>query len=106
LSQEDSETEFTSDSVADGGPVGTEKTSSVLITALLSLQTLLDDSDSNKELVADLDAFLLDSNKETVAELHAFLSPNEDDGGSLMSKIASFDAQLVIARDRILRISA
>ncbi|KAM0916287.1 hypothetical protein ACQ4PT_010353 [Festuca glaucescens] len=62
---EDSETEFTGDSVADDGPVGREKTSSVLITALLSLsQTLLDDSDGNKELVADLDAFLLDITKK------------------------------------------
>uniref|UniRef100_A0ACD5X6J7 Uncharacterized protein n=2 Tax=Avena sativa TaxID=4498 RepID=A0ACD5X6J7_AVESA len=105
--KEDSETEFTSDSVVDDGPVCTEKASSVLIAALQSLsQALMDGNDSNKEIVADLDAFLLDTTKKTVAELDVFLRPNEDGEGSLMSKIASFDAQLVTARDRILRISA
>uniref|UniRef100_A0ACD5WG09 Uncharacterized protein n=1 Tax=Avena sativa TaxID=4498 RepID=A0ACD5WG09_AVESA len=106
-SKEESETEFTSGSVVDNGPVGKEKASSVLIAALQSLsQALMDGNDSNKEIVGDLDVFLLDSNKETVAELDVFLRPNEDGEGSLMSKIASFDAQLVTARDRILRISA
>lgn len=91
-SKEESETEFTGDSVADGGPVGTEKASAVLVAALQSLnQALMDDSDSNKEIVGELDAFL---------------RPNVDGEGSLMSKITSLDAQLVTARDRILRISA
>jgi hypothetical protein len=45
------------------------------------------------------------SNKEIAAELDAFLRPNENGDGFLMSKIVSFDAQLVTARDRILRIS-
>ncbi|XP_047088261.1 uncharacterized protein LOC124700126 [Lolium rigidum] len=91
-SKKESETEFTGDSVADDGPVGKEKASSLLVAALESLsQALMDDSGSNKEIVAELDAFL---------------HPNEDDNGSLRSKIASFDAQLLTARDRILRISA
>ncbi|KAM0824632.1 hypothetical protein ACQ4PT_070068 [Festuca glaucescens] len=91
-SKKESETEFTGDSVADDGPVGKEKASSLLVTALESLsQALMGDSGSNKEIVAELDAFL---------------HPNEDDNGSLMSKITSFDTQLITARDRILRISA
>ncbi|KAF7011454.1 hypothetical protein CFC21_025766 [Triticum aestivum] len=105
-SKEDSETEVTGDSVADDGPVGTEETSSILVTALQSLsQTLMDGSDSNKELVVELDDFLLDSTNETAMELAAFLRPTEDDKDSLMSKIITLDAQLMTARDRILRIS-
>ncbi|KAM0903749.1 hypothetical protein ACQ4PT_018464 [Festuca glaucescens] len=85
--KEESETEFT-----DNGPVGTEEASSVLVAALQSLsEALMADGDSNSEIVAELDAFL---------------RPNVDGEGSLMSKITSLDAQLVTARDRILRISA
>jgi hypothetical protein len=106
LSQEDSETEVTGDRVADDGPVGTEEASSILVTALQSLsQALMDGSDSNKELVVELDDFLLDSTNETAVELAAFLRPTEDDKDSLMSKIITLDAQLMTARDRILRIS-
>uniref|UniRef100_A0ACD6A7J5 Uncharacterized protein n=1 Tax=Avena sativa TaxID=4498 RepID=A0ACD6A7J5_AVESA len=104
-SKEESETEFPGDSDADDVPVGAEKASSVLVAALQSLsQTLMGGGGSNIEMLAELDS-LLDSNK-AVVELDAFLCPNEDGEGSLMSKIASFDAQLVTARDRILRISA
>ncbi|KAM0863851.1 hypothetical protein ACQ4PT_044320 [Festuca glaucescens] len=91
-SKKESETESTGDSVADDGPVGTEKASSLLVVALQSLsQALIDDGGSNKEIVTEFDAFL---------------HPKEDEAGSLMSKITSFDAQLITARDRILRISA
>ncbi|SPT20253.1 unnamed protein product [Triticum aestivum] len=105
-SKEDSETEVTGYRVADDGPVGTEEASSILVTALQSLsQALMDGSDSNKELVVELDDFLLDSTNETAVELAAFLRPTEDDKDSLMSKIITLDAQLMTARDRILRIS-
>ncbi|KAM0911024.1 hypothetical protein ACQ4PT_013773 [Festuca glaucescens] len=80
-SKEKSKTEFTGDSVADGGPVGTKKAPAVLVAALQSLnQALMDDSDNNKEIVGELDAFL---------------RPNVDGEGSLMSKITSLDAQLI-----------
>ena len=105
-SKEDSETEVTGDRVADDGPVGTEEASSILVTALHSLsQALMDGSDSNKELLVELHDFLLDSTNETAVELAAFLRPTEDDKDSLMSKIITLDAQLMTARDRILRIS-
>uniref|UniRef100_A0ACD5XB46 Uncharacterized protein n=1 Tax=Avena sativa TaxID=4498 RepID=A0ACD5XB46_AVESA len=85
-SKEESETEL------DDGPVGTKQGPSVLVAALQSLsQALMDDGDSNGRIVAELDAFL---------------RPNVVDEGSLVSKITSLDAQLVTARDRILRISA
>lgn len=101
MSQEDTE-----DRVADDGPVGTEEASSILVTALQSLsQALMDGSDNNKELVAELDAFLLDSTNETAVELGAYLRPTEYDKDSLMRKITTLDAQLMTARDRILRIS-
>uniref|UniRef100_A0ACD6A8E7 Uncharacterized protein n=1 Tax=Avena sativa TaxID=4498 RepID=A0ACD6A8E7_AVESA len=85
-SKEESEAEL------DDGPVGTKQGPSVLVAALQSLsQALMDDGDSNREIVAQLDAFL---------------RPNVVDEGSLVSKITSLDSQLVTARDRILRISA
>ncbi|CAM0908577.1 unnamed protein product [Alopecurus aequalis] len=89
-SKEESETEFMGDSVADDGPVGTNQASTVLVAALQSFsQALMNDSDNNKEIVAQLDAFL---------------GPSKDDEGSLISKMTSLDAQLRTARDRILRI--
>lgn len=91
-SKEKSKTEFTGDSVADDGPVGTKKAPAVLVAALESLnQALMDDSDINKDIVGELDDFL---------------RPNVDGEGSLLSKITSLDAQLVTARNRILTISA
>ena len=91
MSQEESETEFTE--FTDDAPVGTEKASSVLVAALQSLGQVLMMVDG-------------DSNKEIVAQLDTFLRPNVDGEGFLMSKITSLDAQLVTARDRILRIKA
>jgi hypothetical protein len=44
-------------------------------------------------------------NKEIAATLEAFLRPNEDDDGSFISKITNLDAQLITARDRMLRTS-
>ncbi|KAM0913102.1 hypothetical protein ACQ4PT_012376 [Festuca glaucescens] len=113
-SKEESETEFTGeDSVADDGSVGTEKASSVLVAALDSLrEDLMDDGGITKEIYAAVDASLHpdadrdDINKYVVAKLDAFLRTNEDGDGSLLSKITSFDAQLITARGRILRISA
>ncbi|KAM0894657.1 hypothetical protein ACQ4PT_024304 [Festuca glaucescens] len=84
-SKEESETEFTGDSTTHNDPMCTEKATSVLVAALQSLsQALVDDGGSNIEILTELHAFLLDSNKETVAELNAFLilRPNEDDKGS------------------------
>ena len=70
----------------------TEEASTVLLTALESFsQALINDSDSNKEIVAELDAFLC---------------PTEDGSRSLISKMTSLDAQLRTARDRILKIRA
>lgn len=86
--------------------MGTQEASSTLVTALQSLsQALKDGSESNKELLAELDTFLLDSTNETAVELGAFLRPSEDEKDSLMSMISTLDAQLITARDRILRIS-
>ncbi|CAM0877934.1 unnamed protein product [Alopecurus aequalis] len=89
--KEESETEFTGEcSVADDGPVGTREASNVLVAALQSLtQALVNDGDGNKEMVAELDAFL---------------GPTEDDEGSLIRKITTLDARLRNARDCILRI--
>jgi hypothetical protein len=112
LSQEESETEFTEDSVADDVPVGTENASSVLVAALESLSQalMMDDGGITKEIVAAVHASLHPGadqdgiTKNVMATLDAFLRPNED-GDGLLSKITSFDAQLITARDRILRIS-
>jgi hypothetical protein len=111
LSQEESETEFTEDSVADDVPVGTENASSVLVAALESLsQALMDDGGITKEIVAAVHASLHPGadqdgiTKNVMATLDAFLRPNED-GDGLLSKITSFDAQLITGRDRILRTS-
>ncbi|XP_047072906.1 uncharacterized protein LOC124682219 [Lolium rigidum] len=108
-SKEESETEFTEDSVADDGHVGTEKASSVLVAALESLsQALMDDGCITKEIVAAVHASLHPSadqdgiTKNVMATLDAVLRPNED-GDGLLSKITSFDAQLITGRDRILR---
>uniref|UniRef100_A0ACD5X9V9 Uncharacterized protein n=1 Tax=Avena sativa TaxID=4498 RepID=A0ACD5X9V9_AVESA len=91
-SKEESETEFTGDTVANDRPVCTEQASTVLVTALQSFsQTLINDGDGNKEIVAELDGFL---------------HPTQDGEGSLIRKMTTLDAQLRTARDRILRISA
>ncbi|KAM0903748.1 hypothetical protein ACQ4PT_018463 [Festuca glaucescens] len=91
-SKEESETEFIGGSVADDRPVCTEEASTVLVTALKSFsQALMNYSDSNKEIVAELDAFF---------------GPTEDNEGSLIRKMAILDAQLRTARDRLLRIRA
>ncbi|CAM0952266.1 unnamed protein product [Alopecurus aequalis] len=88
--KEEPETEVMGDSVADF--VGTKEASTVLVTALQSFrQALMNDSDSNNEIVAQLDAFL---------------GPSKDDEGPLISKMTTLDAQLRTARDRILRIRA
>ncbi|KAE8800586.1 hypothetical protein D1007_23814 [Hordeum vulgare] len=82
-SKEESETE-------DDDPKDTEETSSVLIAALQSFSQALMNADIEKEIVA---------------ELHAFLRPTKDDKGSLISRITTSDAQMTTARNRILRIS-
>jgi hypothetical protein len=92
LLQLKSKADFTVDNVADVGPVGTKKNPVVLVSALQSLnQALMNDNDTNKYIVGELDVFLC---------------PNMDGESSLMSKITSLDAQLVTARNRILRTSA
>jgi molecular chaperone GrpE len=58
VSQEESETEFNGGSVADDRPVCAEEASTVLVTALKSFrQALMNYSDSNKEIVSELEAF-------------------------------------------------
>ncbi|VAH10342.1 unnamed protein product [Triticum turgidum subsp. durum] len=81
--QEESETE-------DDDPKDTEETSSVLIAALQSFSQALMNADKEKEIVAELDAFL---------------RPAKDGKGSLISRIATLDVQMTTARNRILRIS-
>ena len=83
MSQDESETE-------DDDPMDTEEASSVLIAALQSF---------SQALVYD------DEEKDIVTEVHVFLCPTLDHRGSLISKIATLDAQMTIARDHILRIS-
>nr|XP_051207747.1 uncharacterized protein LOC127323679 [Lolium perenne] len=57
-SKEESETEFIRGSVADDRPVCAEEASTVLVTALKSFrQALMNYSDSNKEIVSELEAF-------------------------------------------------
>ncbi|CAM0952265.1 unnamed protein product [Alopecurus aequalis] len=107
--KEESETGFMGDSVA--GPMGTNEASIVLVTTLGSFrQALMNDSDSNNEIVAQLDAFLGPSKDDEgpliMAQLDAFLGPSKDDEGPLISKMTTLDAQLRTARDRILRIRA
>lgn len=82
-SKEESETE-------DDDPKDTEETSSVLIAALQSFSQALMNADKEKEIVAELDAFL---------------RPAKDGKGSLISRIATLDVQMTTARNRILRIS-
>ncbi|KAF7076199.1 hypothetical protein CFC21_080889 [Triticum aestivum] len=82
-SKEESETE-------DDDPKDTEETSSVLIAALQSFSHALMNADKEKEIVAELDAFL---------------RPTEDGKGSLISRIATLDAKMTTVRNRILRIS-
>ncbi|XBI74913.1 hypothetical protein VPH35_068359 [Triticum aestivum] len=81
--QEESETE-------DDDPKDTEETSSVLIAALQSFSQALMNADKEKEIVAELDAFL---------------RPAKDGKCSLISRIATLDVQMTTARNRILRIS-
>jgi hypothetical protein len=85
MPQEDSETEVTGDSV-DGGPVG-EEAPPVLFAALGSFQEALIGNDNSK--FVEIEAFLL-----------------EGEINSLQNRIASFDAGLAVARDRVLRIGA
>ncbi|KAM0837230.1 hypothetical protein ACQ4PT_061813 [Festuca glaucescens] len=90
--KEESETEFIRGSIADDRPVCAEEASTVLVTALKSFrQALMNYSDSNKEIVS---------------ELEAFFGPTEDNEGSLIRKMAILDAQLRTARDHMLRIRA
>ena len=71
-------------------PLDTEDASSVLIAALQSFgQALVNDNEE----------------KDIVKEVDVFLRPTLNDRGSPISKIATLEAQMTIARDRILRIS-
>jgi molecular chaperone GrpE len=86
LSQEESDAGSTGYSVAGDRPVFTKEAPTLLVTAVQSLrQALMNDGDSNRGVVVELDAFL---------------------GHSLISKMNTLDAQLRTARDRILRIRA
>ncbi|CAM0877936.1 unnamed protein product [Alopecurus aequalis] len=90
--KEESETEFTGDSVADDGPVCAREASYLFVAALRSLsQALMNDGPGNEEMVAKLDAFL---------------GPTADDEGSLIRNMTTLDAYLRNARDCILRIRA
>ena len=90
-SMEDSESEVTGNILWDVGPEGTEKASSVLVTALRSFrETLVKDGEAN---VAEIDAFLLSVDAE-------------DEKNSLVSKITALDELLITVRDRVLRVGA
>ncbi|KAM3370428.1 hypothetical protein ACQJBY_018012 [Aegilops geniculata] len=88
---EDSESEVTGNILGDGGPEGTEKASSVLITALRSFkEALIKDGEAN---VAEIDAFLL-------------CVDAEDEKNSLVRKITALDELLITVRDRVLMVGA